>query len=99
MARVPQLHWSAGRLAGRRGAAAILAALIAAVAGLVLVPASPALAAPCTEPQNAPADPALWGGFEIDGNLCRNITGTTGTLDWDTVADPQPVVTDLLGTP
>ena len=59
---------------------AILVTVATAVAGLLLIPAAPALAAPCTEPQNAPADPALRGGFEIDGNLCTN---DTSTIDWD----------------
>ncbi|GAA1955820.1 hypothetical protein GCM10009798_13830 [Nocardioides panacihumi] len=62
------------------------------IAGLVL-PIAPALAAACTEAQNLPANPALWGGFEIDGNLCTNTNGTTGDLEWDTVGG-QPVATD-----
>jgi hypothetical protein len=79
MARAPHHERSTGWLARRRGAIAALAGALAAVGVLIAVPVTPVLAAPCTEPQNAPADPALRGGFEIDGNLCLNTTGTTGT--------------------
>jgi hypothetical protein len=98
MDRAQHRHQWSGRTLRSRGTIAILAAMASAVGGLLLIPAAPALAAPCTEPQNLPADPANWGGFEIDANLCLNTTGTTGTLDWDTVAGPQPVATDLVGS-
>src|SRR5262245_55878899 len=98
MTRAPHRDRSTWRQARWRGAIAALAGFVAAVGVVIFVPAAPVLAAPCSDPQNAPADPALWGGFGIDGNLCRNITGTTGALDWDTVGG-QPVATDLIGTP
>ncbi|MDH2414464.1 class F sortase [Nocardioides sp. CER19] len=81
----------------RRKAARRVGVALAVVIAALVIPAAPALAAPCTEPQNDPVSPALWGGFEIDGNLCSNTTGTTGSLEWDTVGG-QPVATDPVGS-
>src|SRR5262245_22028777 len=93
MARAPRPQGSTGRRTQRHVVMAILTAAVAAVGGPLLVPAAPAQAAPCADPQTSPT---VVAGFEIDGNLCLNTTGTTGTLDWDNVG-AQPVQSDPVG--
>jgi len=72
----------------------VVLAVALVLAGLLL-PVAPASAAPCSDAQN---NPVLVGGFEIDGNLCHNTTGTVGQLDWDTTGTQQPVITDPQGS-
>ena len=77
-----------GRRALSLSAAFVLVATIMQVLG-----SAPAGAAPCADPQTTPV---LVAGFEIDGNLCLNTTGTMGELEWDTVGG-QPVRSDPSG--
>jgi hypothetical protein len=83
---------TAGRTA-RRGLA-LSAVFVLVITIMQVLGSEPASAAPCTDPQTTPV---LVAGFEIDGNLCLNTTGTAGDAEWDTVGG-QPVRSDPAGS-
>src|SRR5262245_295398 len=62
MARAPRPQGSTGRRTHRHVAMAILTTAVAVVGGPLLVPAAPAQAAPCADPQTSPT---VVAGFEI----------------------------------
>lgn len=73
---------------------ALSVAFVLVAAVLQVLGSAPASAAPCADPQT---NPTLVAGFEIDGNLCLNTTGTTGDSEWDTVGG-QPAQSDPSGS-